>query len=213
LFLIVCDVLLLGACDYKLSSLFDKQSVMKFELWRSEGRSAGLSFFPAGRKGEQARSMLEANAKLIWTVDALSYMDAMQKYYAYMAWGDYRSEWPDLASIPFLQKDGAEALLALPKKLAAFTRIEIFADGSSKPTIPDYLPMINLHDGKLVHLGVWVQDEFGGSKHAPLNVSELMDEAKKAIEAHCPEYFQSEGDVNLICPSDLFVKMQWPAFS
>jgi hypothetical protein len=96
--------------------------IVKFELWRSEGIHAGLAFFPAGRKGEQARLMLEPNAELILTV-ALSYMDAMQQYYTYMDWGDYRSEWPDLASIPFLQKYGAEALQALPKKISAFIRI------------------------------------------------------------------------------------------
>jgi hypothetical protein len=69
------------------------------------------------------------------------------------------------------------------------------------------MPMLSIQDGKLVHLGVWVQDEFGGSKHTPLNISELMDEAKKSIEEHCPEYFQSKGDVNLICPVYLFAKM------
>jgi hypothetical protein len=46
-----------------------------------------------------------------------------------------------------------------------------------------------------------------------LNVSELMDEANKAIEEYCPEYFQSEGGVNLIYPADMFAKMRWLAFS
>jgi hypothetical protein len=190
----------------------NKESRMKFELWRSEGPCAGLSFFPAGRKGEQARSMLEPGAELILTVEALSYMDAMQQYYSYMDWGDYRSEWPDLASIPFLQKYGAEALQALPKKMSAFTRIEISSDGTTKPSISDYMPMLSIQNGNLVHIGVWVHDESGGCKHAPLNASELMDEAKKLIEEHCPYHHQSTGDVNLICPAGLFARMQWRAF-
>jgi hypothetical protein len=185
---------------------------MKFELWRSEGILGGLSFFPAGRKGEQARSMLEPNAELILIVDGLSYMDAMQQYYTYMDWGDYRSEWPDLASIPFLQQYGAEALQALPKNIPAFTRIEIFDDGSTKPAIPDYMPILSLQNGKLVHLGVWVHDEFGGTKQAPANATELMDQAMRLVEGHCPEYLQFDSDINLICPADLFVKMRWPAF-
>jgi hypothetical protein len=51
--------------------------------------------------GERARSLLPDDAAMIWTVDAESHHDAMTKYYQYMNWGDYSSDFPqDLEPFP-----------------------------------------------------------------------------------------------------------------
>jgi len=65
---------------------------MKHELWIEEDESQ--TFCLAGPHGESARGLLGRSAKLIWTCDAESYFEAMQKYYAYMGWGEYKSDFP-----------------------------------------------------------------------------------------------------------------------
>jgi hypothetical protein len=58
------------------------------QLWINE--SAGeQTFCCAGPRGDSARSLLQPGAKLVWTVEAESWFEAMTKYYAYMGWGEY----------------------------------------------------------------------------------------------------------------------------
>jgi hypothetical protein len=45
--------------------------------------------------GDEARSWLAPGAKLIWTVEADSHFEAMTKYYEYMGWGEYSSEFSE----------------------------------------------------------------------------------------------------------------------
>lgn len=66
---------------------------MLHELWVEED---GQTFCLAGPLGDSARKLLGKEAKLVWTVEAESSFEAMTKYYEYMDWGEYRSEWPDL---------------------------------------------------------------------------------------------------------------------
>ncbi len=42
--------------------------------------------------GDEARGMMDSGAELIWTVDANSHLEAMTKYYEFMDWGAYKSE-------------------------------------------------------------------------------------------------------------------------
>ncbi|SDO97672.1 hypothetical protein SAMN04489798_4350 [Pseudomonas arsenicoxydans] len=66
---------------------------MKHELWlEPDGRRM---FCVAGIHGEEARSLLHADAQLIWQVEADSYFEAMTQYYSYMAWGKYQSDFPE----------------------------------------------------------------------------------------------------------------------
>ncbi|WP_408598523.1 hypothetical protein [Pseudomonas sp. PLMAX] len=66
---------------------------MNHELWLDpDGRRM---FCLAGPHGEDARAMLHAEAKLIWQVDAESHFEAMTKYYSYMAWGKYQTDFPE----------------------------------------------------------------------------------------------------------------------
>ena len=65
---------------------------MKHELWKEKG---GYSFCLAGPMGDQARSMNSENAKIIWTVEANSHFEAMTKYWEFMEWGEYTSEFDE----------------------------------------------------------------------------------------------------------------------
>lgn len=62
---------------------------MKHELWKEE---TGYTFCLAGSMGDSARDTMDPNAKLIWTVEASSHFEAMTKYYEFMGWGEYKTE-------------------------------------------------------------------------------------------------------------------------
>jgi hypothetical protein len=66
---------------------------LKHELWEENVDGARtLTFCLTGPHGDQARSMLGPDAKLIWTVEAGTHFEAMTKYYEFMDWGQYKTE-------------------------------------------------------------------------------------------------------------------------
>jgi hypothetical protein len=68
--------------------------MMIHELW-VEGESE-QTFCLAGPHGAEARSLLMPSARLIWSVEASSHFEAMCRYYEYMGWGQYKTEFPEL---------------------------------------------------------------------------------------------------------------------
>lgn len=64
---------------------------MKHELW-AEQDGSGFTFCLAGPLGEGARKLLNPAARLIWTVEANSHFEAMTKYYEFMGWEEYQTE-------------------------------------------------------------------------------------------------------------------------
>ncbi|MGC0788033.1 UNVERIFIED_ORG: hypothetical protein C7430_102122 [Pantoea agglomerans] len=69
---------------------------MKHELWTNE---EGLELFClAGPQGESACKMLEPDYRLMWTCDADSHLEAMNKYYALSNWEEYQTDFPELDS-------------------------------------------------------------------------------------------------------------------
>ena len=72
---------------------------MLHELWVDE---EGLdTFCLAGPMGDEARAMLTAPARLVWTVEARSHTDAMTKYYAYRGRGQYVSSYPEWDDVTY----------------------------------------------------------------------------------------------------------------
>ena len=65
---------------------------MKHELWKDEGEGS-LTFCLAGPRGDDARKTLGPDAKLIWTVEAESHFESMTKYWEFMGWGEYSTDW------------------------------------------------------------------------------------------------------------------------
>lgn len=65
---------------------------MKHELWKEEN---GYTFCLAASLGEGARASMDSDAKLIWTVEADSHFEAMTKYYEFMDWGEYKSDFEE----------------------------------------------------------------------------------------------------------------------
>ncbi|MFD0558400.1 hypothetical protein FB566_3702 [Stackebrandtia endophytica] len=57
------------------------------ELW-NEGDD-GQMFCLAGPGGDSARALLSPAARLVWTVEADSHVEAMTLYYRHMGWGAY----------------------------------------------------------------------------------------------------------------------------
>lgn len=66
---------------------------MLHELWK-EGDGC-WTFCLAGPLGDGARSFLDSEAQLVWTVEASSHFDAMTKYYEYQDWGVYSTDFPE----------------------------------------------------------------------------------------------------------------------
>ena len=49
----------------------------------------------AGKHGKAARGLIGPDATIVWTFDAASHFEAMSKYYEYMNWGDYSTDFPE----------------------------------------------------------------------------------------------------------------------
>ena len=65
---------------------------MKYELWghEEEGEVVGYTFFPVDEMYERRLQLLEPNSKLVWTVEASAYDDAMRLYHERMGWEPYK---------------------------------------------------------------------------------------------------------------------------
>lgn len=100
---------------------------MLHELWDEENEQ---TFCLAGPMGDGARSWLGTTARLTWTVEASSHIEAMQLYYDHMGWGTYKSDWPDLDTEPYASKGW---------ELAFATR----ADGQIDATLEGDWPLFN----------------------------------------------------------------------
>ena len=68
--------------------------MLKLELWKDIGgeKYSEYTFCLAGTRGNDARSSLSPDAKLIWTVEADSHFAAMTAYYKFMDWGTYTTD-------------------------------------------------------------------------------------------------------------------------
>ena len=59
---------------------------VKYELW-DDGES-GYPFFP--EDNDSARKLLRVEAKLIWTIEAETWNDAMRAFHDHMGWEPYK---------------------------------------------------------------------------------------------------------------------------
>ena len=74
---------------------------MQHELWlEPDGEQ---TFCLAGAHGEGARALLHPDAKLVLVVEAESHFEAMSKYYQYMGWGSYTSDFSEQDKITYEQ--------------------------------------------------------------------------------------------------------------
>lgn len=74
---------------------------MKHELWlENEGEQ---TFCFAGPHGDDARKLLSKDARLVWVCEASSHFEAMQKYYNYMGWNDYTSDFPEMDKKTYIE--------------------------------------------------------------------------------------------------------------
>lgn len=78
---------------------------MLHELW-DEGDD-GQTFCLAGPHGDGARSMLGPNARLVWTLEASSHLEAMTRYYEHMGWGVYSTDFPEIDGETYEQRGWA----------------------------------------------------------------------------------------------------------
>jgi hypothetical protein len=186
--------------------------VMKqFEVWQSEGDAIATTVCDVGPSGDQCRSMLEPGAKLIWQFEGHSHLDTMQRYYDFMGFGTYTSDWPELDCHPYFQIEGMKALKSLPKSIFPFREIKIIADGSTKPAISSPMPIILIQDKVIFSIGFWIFGDFGGHTENPINAAQLMREADTILRREKPHLFKRKNNVHLICPIDIAEKMRWPA--
>ena len=66
---------------------------MKYELWANKDKT-NLSFlaveYPNYEQNLQLLKNEEDEFELIWTTETETYNEAMQKYYGFMDWGNYK---------------------------------------------------------------------------------------------------------------------------
>lgn len=63
---------------------------IKHDVWKNnEGLTALIL---SGDLGEEGRQLLEPDYEIIHSFDAESHFDAMVKYYHFMNWGDYETD-------------------------------------------------------------------------------------------------------------------------
>ena len=66
---------------------------MKYELWANKDKS-NLTFFGVEHPNYQQNLQMlkdeDDDFELIWTTEAETYNEAMQKYYDFMDWGKYK---------------------------------------------------------------------------------------------------------------------------
>ena len=72
---------------------------MLHELWIES--EAEQTFCLAGPGGAAARALLLPGARMVWSVEAPSHFEAMCKYYEYMGWGPYSSDFEALDRRPY----------------------------------------------------------------------------------------------------------------
>ncbi len=187
-----------------------QDALVEFELWRYDGDNTEHALIPVGPRGDKARAMEAPGSKVVWRVAGKSHLDVMSQYYAHMGWGEYRSDWPDLDSIPYFYTYAMETLAALPKHWKPLREFKIFANGSSKPFIPGpTIPKIIVQDGRVLAVVVQVFGDFGGHGEPPLNSQELIAEAQLRVAQAKPHLFKRRGSASLICPKDMAERMLW----
>jgi hypothetical protein len=182
-----------------------------FEIWQSQGDCIATSVCPAGPSGDGCRSMNEPGSVLKHVFQAYSEFDRMQKYYDYMDFGTYHSEWPDLAIRPFCYVEGLESLSRLKKPSRPLFEISVMGDGSTQPSIPDCMPRIVVQDKAVFAVDVWVRGDYGGHGETPTNERELITLADTLIRTYTPEFLQRVNSTFLICSLEIAKQMQWPA--
>jgi hypothetical protein len=196
----------------KILTVENQFSVMKhFELWQSSGDSIATTVCTVGPLGDQCRAMLESDAKLIWHFEGHSHLDTMQRYYDYMGFGTYTSEWPELDSEPYFKINALKALRSLPKSIKPFREIKIFADGHTQPDIASPMPLISIQNNKVFSIGVWISGGYGRHHENPVNAAALIREAEVVLRGSKPHLFKRKSNVTLICPMEMAERMRWPA--
>lgn len=61
---------------------------MRYELWYSESESSCALLHEGGIASDHLK---EPDAKVIWTVEAETYEEALQKRNDFLGWGEYKS--------------------------------------------------------------------------------------------------------------------------
>jgi hypothetical protein len=63
---------------------------LKLDIWKNREGLTALLF--SGDLGEEGRKTLEEDYEIIHSFNAESHFDAMTKYYEFMDWGQYETE-------------------------------------------------------------------------------------------------------------------------
>ena len=69
---------------------------MLHELWQDPEDEGRFTFTLAGPMGDGARALLSESARVTWTVEAASHVEAMTKYYEHQGWGAYSTGYSEV---------------------------------------------------------------------------------------------------------------------
>jgi hypothetical protein len=94
--------------------------------------------------------------------------------------------------------------------LSPLTEFSCFADGSTKPPVPDGQPVITLQDRDVFTVGIWRRGDFGGHKESPVNEQSLAVLARDLILGHAPELLDRVTSTSITCPPEIAEQMVWP---
>jgi len=78
----------------------NERAAKTYELWHSEAE--GCHSFFCSENSDHHRAQNAPDARLVWTVDAISYADARRKLNEHMGWGPYE---PPPESVRYLEEN------------------------------------------------------------------------------------------------------------
>lgn len=94
--------------------------------------------------------------------------------------------------------------------LPPLTLVRIYADGSTKPPIPDGQALITIQDKDVFAAGIWRRGDFGGHKESPVNEAALMTDVRARVQSCAPRMLDNTDSTSVICPPDITGRMVWP---
>jgi hypothetical protein len=74
-------------CPCSIIEAVSLEAAMKFELWRSESESSYMLLLEGDAASDHVKP---EDAKVVWTIEASTYEEALEKRNEFLGWGEYK---------------------------------------------------------------------------------------------------------------------------
>jgi hypothetical protein len=164
---------------------------IKHDIWRSKEELTSLCY--SDELGEESRSILEPDSEIIHSFYANSHFDAMTKYYEFMNWGIYETEF-EIDKVPYdLQalKNRAKIRLEIDGILWNDWDPIAVNDCAPRDKYQSYIPrilymVINESTSEEISNELYlIETEMMGLLGDKKRCNEISKKIKKATDHHC----------------------------